>query len=91
MTMRPVASRLWRMAGVAILLRAAYAFLFVVQPGPPTGMPPGVWGRTGGDTASYVEPVENLLATGRYAPDFRMPGYAVPYLTLVWASTASRP
>jgi hypothetical protein len=79
-TKRAVTPRVWRMVLIAVFLRAAYALLFVVQPTPPTAMPVGVWGRTSGDTASYIDPVDNLLSTGRYTPDFRMPGYAVPYL-----------
>lgn len=32
-----------------------------------------------GDTRSYFEPIENLIATGHYTPDLRMPGYGAVY------------
>ena len=33
-----------------------------------------------GDIPSYVDPINNLLATGHYSPDHRMPGFGVIYL-----------
>lgn len=33
-----------------------------------------------GDTPSYIDPIENLLAHGNYAPDRRMPGFGIIYL-----------
>lgn len=33
-----------------------------------------------GDCGSYIDPIENLLDHGVYAPDYRMPGYGVFYL-----------
>jgi hypothetical protein len=33
-----------------------------------------------GDTPSYLNPIESLLKTGSYLPDFRMPGYSGVYL-----------
>jgi len=33
-----------------------------------------------GDTPSYIDPIENLLANGHYSPDRRMPGYGIIYL-----------
>jgi len=35
-----------------------------------------------GDTPSYTDPIENLLASGRYTPDRRMPGYGIIYYFL---------
>ena len=35
-----------------------------------------------GDTPSYTDPVENLLANGHYSPDHRMPGYGAIYYVL---------
>lgn len=32
-----------------------------------------------GDGPSYIDPVEHLIATGHYSPDFRMPGYGAIY------------
>ncbi|MBL7983920.1 MAG: hypothetical protein JNM91_02930, partial [Flavobacteriales bacterium] len=43
---------------------------------------PGYWGGFTFDSASYIDPVEHLLATGSYLPDYRMPGFAVPYWCL---------
>lgn len=39
----------------------------------------GVIYVTGGDTNSYIAPIENLISKGVYSPDFRMPGYGAPY------------
>lgn len=33
-----------------------------------------------GDTPSYTDPIESLLAFGHYNPDHRMPGYGIIYL-----------
>lgn len=40
---------------------------------------PGHLSVESGDTKGYLDPVENLLAHGRYEPDYRMPGVAAPY------------
>lgn len=45
----------------------------------------------GGDTSSYLGPIENLIANGEYYDDFRMPGYGWLYFllripfSLIWA------
>lgn len=44
----------------------------------------GFWGHFGGDTDSYLMPIENLVNNGEYTPDYRMPGYGVFYLPLFW-------
>ncbi len=41
---------------------------------------PGFWGGTGGDTVSYLLPIENFIRNGDYSPDLRMPGYGILYL-----------
>lgn len=33
-----------------------------------------------GDTFSYFNPIDNLISTGHYTPDLRMPGYGAVYL-----------
>ncbi len=33
-----------------------------------------------GDSPSYTDPIENLLATGQYSPDRRLPGFGIIYL-----------
>ena len=43
----------------------------------------GFWGATGGDTNSYLSPIDNLLNSGSYSPDYRMPGYGFIYLILI--------
>ncbi len=42
----------------------------------------GLWGSVGGDTRLYLEPIDNLLSTGHYDPDYRMPGYGFIYFFL---------
>src|ERR1700739_405936 len=41
---------------------------------------PGFWGATGGDTESYLRPIDNFLAKSGYTPDNRMPGSGLIYL-----------
>ena len=40
------------------------------------------WGGTWGDTGSYFEPIDNFIRFGKYAPDYRMPGYGIIYFPL---------
>jgi Dolichyl-phosphate-mannose-protein mannosyltransferase len=40
------------------------------------------WGSTTGDTFSYIDPAENLLAGGSYNIDNRTPGYTACYFLL---------
>lgn len=35
-----------------------------------------------GDTWSYLDPIDALVAHGSYTPDYRMPGYGAPFLIL---------
>jgi len=37
------------------------------------------WAVNTGDTRSYIDPVEHLIAQGSYKPDYRMPGVSAPY------------
>ena len=38
--------------------------------------------REAGDTFTYLQPIENLISTGHYEDDFRMPGYGWIYFLL---------
>jgi hypothetical protein len=69
-------------AGCVLLARVACMLFVLSQPSVRPPMVPGAWPRTGGDTDSYILACENLLATGSYHPDFRMPGYAMAYVPL---------
>jgi len=42
----------------------------------------GLWGSTGGDTQLYLEPIDHLIDSGAYDPDYRMPGYGIFYFLL---------
>src|ERR1700739_126510 len=44
---------------------------------------PGFIGGQWGDTWSYLHPIDNLIQTGSYTPDIRMPGYGAIYMPLV--------
>ncbi len=41
---------------------------------------PGLWTGFGGDTRTYITPIENLLAHNSYSPNDRMPGYGIVYI-----------
>jgi hypothetical protein len=43
---------------------------------------PGFYGAVGGDTKEFFDPVENLIKTGHYSGDLRMPGYGAIYFLL---------
>jgi len=46
-----------------------------------------VHGYWAGDTASYLDPVENFLSYGKWEPDYRYPGYGLLYLLFrAWMS-----
>jgi len=44
----------------------------------------GFWGGIRDDSDGYLIPFDNLLKTGNYYPDFRMPGYGVLYFPLIF-------
>ncbi len=44
---------------------------------------PGFWGGLRGDSEGYMLPFENLIKTGSYTPDYRMPGFGVLYYPLL--------
>ena len=63
---------------IALLLKAAMVVMLI---GGPTGTGTyGRWCSELGDTGSYLEPAEHLITQGTYVPDYRMPGYALPYI-----------
>ena len=65
---------------LALLVKAAI-FLFQVSHANRDGIQ-GLLGSVGGDTKTYIMPIDNFLTTGSYDPDFRMPGYGIFYLFL---------
>lgn len=67
--------------GLAVVFKSAIFFLQLSQFN--ATEIPGFIGAMGGDTNSYLTPVENLIVGGTYAPDYRMPGYAFLYFPLL--------
>ena len=77
----------WLFFGLACCIKLSLAVL--IHPDQPlgAGTAPGIIAVQGGDTFSYIDPVENLLRHGIYAQDLarldtyagRMPGYGVVY------------
>lgn len=75
--------RRWRFwIGAALLIKGAYFLWQLDMPRKPNTRYPGTFAQQAGDSASYLEPIEQLLASGEYADDYRMPGYGLPYLLL---------
>src|ERR1700690_4388802 len=66
---------------LALLFKSAF-FLFQLSHGRPRGLM-GFMGAAGGDTESYLAPVDHLMIYGTYSPDYRMPGYALLYYPLL--------
>jgi hypothetical protein len=66
----------WLVLG--LLFKGIIPFIWLMHSKPICEIP-GFWGGTGGDTSSYINPIDHWLATGLYLPDFRMPGYGIIY------------
>lgn len=64
---------------LAIIIKGIIPFAWLMHSTLPCEIP-GFWGGTGGDTDSYVVPINHWLAHGVYKPDFRMPGYGVVFM-----------
>ncbi len=73
----PSSQGLWLALG--LLFKGILPFIWLLHSHPICEIP-GFWGGTGGDTSSYLKPIDNWLAHGIYTPDFRMPGYGLVYL-----------
>lgn len=73
----------WKFWILFILLCKIALFIFCINK---VGVNPidGFWGHFGGDTESYLDPIESIINKGEYQPDYRMPGYGVFYLPLYW-------
>lgn len=70
--------RTWAWLAIALVLRGGYFALFIQEHGL-HGAWYG-WGAENGDTPGYFEPIDAYLRGEGYLPDFRMPGYGLPYL-----------
>ena len=70
----------WKFWVVLALLIKAGIFTFkILEPGPQELHYPGTFASFAGDSPSYIDPIEHLLANGSYADDYRMPGYGWIY------------
>jgi len=68
---------------VALVARASTATLLLsLRPANNPGAWQASWATVAPDTLVHLESVENLLSTGTFEPDWRPPGYALPYLLL---------
>jgi hypothetical protein len=72
---------------IALLFKVFFFFAFFGY----LNVESGLLGLTGGDTVGYLSPIESLIKTGSYSPDFRMPGYGGIYFLfrLFFSSTAA--
>lgn len=64
---------------LAILIKSLFAYLKYRDVGMGNSVYIGTFAADGGDTYSYIEPIENLLKNGEYYDDYRMPGYGWLY------------
>ena len=77
----------WLFFWLACCIKLSLAVLIHPAHSPEAGAAPGSIAVRGGDTFSYIDPIENLLRHGVYAQDLarldtyagRMPGYGVVY------------
>jgi hypothetical protein len=67
---------------LAIVLKAAFAFYKIQELKGSNRQYTCTFAIEGGDTASYIEPIENLIANGTYFDDYRLPGYGFIYFLL---------
>jgi hypothetical protein len=69
----------WQFWVVFAFLCKGLIFLFLICRNDLSTLP-GFRGVIGGDTPSYFQPIDDLIAYGNYTPDFRMPGYGILYI-----------
>ncbi len=67
---------------IAIVIKAAFAFYKVNELAGTNRIYKYTVAIEGGDTQSYLEPIENFIASGKYFDDYRMPGYGIVYFVL---------
>lgn len=77
--------RTWAWLVVALMLRTGQFMLLLREHGF-YGAWYG-WGVDNGDTPGYFGPIDAFLRGEGYQPDYRMPGYGLPYLLLRWWTT----
>lgn len=78
----PVSSN-WKFWLILSLLIKSGIFLYKIsEPSFESESYDGTFASSGGDTKSYIDPIENLLAQGSYYDDYRMPGYGWIYYLL---------
>ncbi len=71
-------ARTWLWLGIAFVVRGIFFWIFLHEHGL-HGAWYG-WGAENGDTPGYFAPIDQYLTGHAYLPDFRMPGYGLPYL-----------
>ncbi len=77
----PQTANKWFWLGLALLIKLAFFIYFLHQYDKSLlDFNTAVIGHTTGDTASYLEPINNLVQNGTFSPDFRMPGYGAAFL-----------
>lgn len=67
---------------VALFVKSIFFILKINEPNLENALYSGSFASSGGDTASYIEPIENLLKENYYFDDYRMPGYGWIYYLL---------
>ncbi len=70
----------WTFLLIALLIRGALFDIMLHEHGLHSAW--YGWGAETGDTPGYFEPIDSFLAGEAYRPDYRMPGYGLPYLLL---------
>ena len=68
----------WAFIAIAVVVRGALFNVFLHEHGLHSAW--YGWGAETGDTPGYFGPIDSFLADNAYRPDFRMPGYGLPYL-----------
>jgi hypothetical protein len=76
--LKPENWKLW--ISLSLIFKGTF-FLFLINRGEFNSVE-GFWGAIGGDTDSYLLPLENLIKNGKYEPGYRLPGYGLFYLPL---------
>ena len=73
----------WKFWVFLALLVKGLLFVFLISKGDFNNIP-GFWGAVGSDTETYTTALENLFYNGQYVPDFRLPGFGIIYLPLLF-------